>query len=135
MLLDGKFVGESPVTVPNVTPGRHTLTFAGESGNVKKSVRVEAGKNLTLDVPIFSGFVAVSAPIVVEVAEGSRLLGTSENQVMLPPGRHQLKFTNNALNYKETQTVEIEPGDVAQSQPGSARLGKHQRAALGRGLD
>jgi hypothetical protein len=112
VLLDGKFVGESPVTVPNVTPGRHTLTFAGESGNVKKSVRVEAGKNLTLDVPIFSGFVAVSAPIVVEVAEGSRLLGTSENQVMLPPGRHQLKFTNNALNYKETQTVEIEPGDV-----------------------
>jgi hypothetical protein len=31
---------------------------------------------------------------------------------MLPPGRHQLKFTNNALNYQGSQTVEIDPGEV-----------------------
>src|SRR3954452_21949585 len=112
VLLDGKTVGESPVTLPTVTPGRHTVTLITESGTVKKSVRVEAGKTLSLDIPIFSGFAAISAPIVVEVSEGSRLLGTSENQVMLSPGRHTLKFTNNALNYSGTQTVEIEPGEV-----------------------
>jgi len=75
-------------------------------------VRVEAGKSVTVDVPIFSGFVAVSAPIIVEIAEGGRLLGTSENQVMLAPGKHQLRFTNRALNYEGTQTVDIEPGEV-----------------------
>jgi hypothetical protein len=98
VLLDGKAVGESPVTLPTVTPGRHTLTFITESGSVKKTVRVEAGRSLSLDIPIFSGFAAVSAPIVVEVSEAGRLLGTSENPIMLSPGRHQLRFTNNALN-------------------------------------
>ncbi|PYR89284.1 MAG: hypothetical protein DMF84_25130 [Acidobacteria bacterium] len=112
VLLDGKAVGESPVTLQTVTPGRHTVTLITESGSVKKTVRVEAGRSLSLDIPIFSGFAAISAPIVVEVAEGGRLLGTSENQIMLPPGRHQLRFTNNALNYQGTQTVEIEPGEV-----------------------
>jgi hypothetical protein len=112
VLLDGKAVGESPVTLQTVTPGRHTLTFITESGSVKKTVRVEAGRSLSLDVPIFSGFAAISAPIVVEVSEGGRLLGTSENQIMLAPGRHQLRFTNNALNYQGSQTVEIEPGEV-----------------------
>lgn len=112
VLLDGKAVGESPVTLPTVAPGRHTLTLITESGSVKKTVRVEAGRSLSLDIPIFSGFAAISAPIVVEVSEGGRLLGTSENQVMLSPGRHQLRFTNNALNYQTTQTVDIEPGEV-----------------------
>ena len=112
VLLDGKTVGESPVTLPTVPPGRHTITLVTESGSVKRAVRVEAGKTLTVDVPIFSGFVAVSAPIIVEIAEAGRLLGTSENQVMLSPGRHQLRFTNRALHYEATQTVEIEPGEV-----------------------
>jgi hypothetical protein len=112
VLLDGKPVGESPVTLPSVSPGRHTITLITDTGNVKKTVRVEGGKSVSLDVPIFSGFAAISAPIVVEVSEGGRLLGTSENQIMLSPGKHQLKFTNNALNYQASQAVEIEPGET-----------------------
>jgi hypothetical protein len=67
-----------------------------------------------VDASIFSGFAAISAPIVLDVSEAGRGLGTSDNQIMLSPGRHQLRLTNKALKYSTTQTVDIEPGEVRQ---------------------
>ena len=61
VLLDGKAAGESPVTL-NVVPGRHVVTFISSSGSTKQVVRVAAGKSVTVDVPVFSGWLAVSPP-------------------------------------------------------------------------
>jgi len=63
-------------------------------------------------VPVFSGFAAISAPIVLDVAENGRSLGTSENQVILSPGHHELTLSNRALQYSTKQGVDIEPGEV-----------------------
>jgi len=111
--IDGKDAGETPLTIDSVRPGRHTLTITGTDGVAKRTVRVEAGKVLELDVALYPGFVAVSAPIVVTVAENGRVIGTSENQIILTPGRHDLRLTNKELGYSATESVEITSGEVA----------------------
>ena len=112
VLLDGAPAGETPVTIESVAPGRHTVTFVTAAGAVKKTVRVEAGKTASLDVPVFSGWVAVFAPVLLDIAENGRSIGTTEQgRLMLPPGRHQLTFSNHEYGFTSTQMVEIEPGE------------------------
>jgi hypothetical protein len=111
VLLDGKPAGETPLTL-DAAPGRHTLTFITPSGTVKKTVRVESGKSISLDVSVGSGIVAVFTPIVLDISENGRSLGTSElERLILSPGRHVLTFTNREYGYSSTQTVEVEPGE------------------------
>jgi PEGA domain-containing protein len=112
VLLDGKPAGESPVTLDAVAPGRHTITFVTESGSVKKSVKVESGKTITLDVPVGSGWIAVFAPITLDISENGKAIGTAEQgRLMLSPGRHELTLSNREFGYSALQTIEVEPGE------------------------
>jgi PEGA domain len=113
VLVDGKFAGESPVSIDGVSAGRHTITFVSSLGSVKKTIRIEAGRTAKLDVPIFSGWVGIFAPFVVDVAESGNVIGTTEEpRLMLGPGRHTLTLTNKELGYSSTKEVDIEPGEV-----------------------
>jgi hypothetical protein len=113
VLLDGKPAGESPVALDGIAAGRHVVTLISSSGSVKRTVRVDAGRIAKLDIPIFSGWVGIYAPFVVEVSEGGRVIGTTEEpRLMLSPGRHDLTLVNRELGYRSSQTVEIEPGEV-----------------------
>jgi hypothetical protein len=111
--LDGKPAGETPLTIDQVKPGRHVIAIAGAEGSARKTVKVEAGQVMTLDFPLYSGFVAISIPFVVNVSEGGKALGTSENQIILGPGRHTLRLANKELDYTATETVEIVSGEVS----------------------
>jgi hypothetical protein len=112
VLLDRKPVGETPLML-DVPPGRHILTFQTTGGEIVKSVRTAAGKTETLNLPVFSGWVAVFAPIVLRVSADGRSIGTTEeSRLMLPPGRHQLTLTNKELGYSAVEQVDIEPGEV-----------------------
>jgi hypothetical protein len=112
VLLDRKPIGETPMQI-DTTPGRHVLSFMTSGGEVLHSVRVVAGKSTTLDLPVFSGWVAIFAPILLDISENGRSLGTTEqNRLMMPPGRHELTLTNKEFGFSETRTVDIEPGGV-----------------------
>jgi hypothetical protein len=112
VLLDGAPAGETPLTIEAVATGRHTVTFVTPAGSVRKSVRIEAGKTVSLDVPVYSGWVAVFAPVLLDIAENGRSIGTTEQgRLMLSPGRHQLTFSNRELGYTSSQAVDIEPGE------------------------
>jgi hypothetical protein len=112
VFLDGKPVGDSPVTLQGVASGKHTLTFVTSSGTVKKPIRVEPGKPLSVDVPIYSGWIAVFSPVTLDIAENGKSIGTTEQgRLMLSPGRHTLTFSNQDMGYKTTQGVDIEPGE------------------------
>jgi hypothetical protein len=112
VLLDGKEMGDSPLTLENVPAGKHALMFVTASASVKRIVRVEAGKTLTLDVGVFSGWIAVYSPVPLDVSENGRAIGSSEQgRLMLSPGRHQLTLTNTEFGYSSVQTVDIEPGE------------------------
>jgi hypothetical protein len=112
VLFDGKPAGVSPAVVPDVSPGRHIVTVLAEAGTVRRTIKVDAGATAKVEISIFSGFAAISAPIIVDVSEGGRNLGTSENHIMLTPGRHELQLTNKDLHYAATETVDVEPGEV-----------------------
>ena len=112
VLLDRKPVGETPLKL-DVPPGRRMLTFVTSGGEVIRSVRVVAGKTETLDIPVFSGWVAVFAPVVLRIAADGKTIGsTEESRLVLAPGKHLLTLTNKELGYSATQEVEIEPGEV-----------------------
>jgi hypothetical protein len=112
VLLDRKPVGETPVSV-DTTPGRHALTFLTSGGEVVQSVRVTAGKVTPFDVPVFSGWLTIVAPFVVDIAREGQSIGTSEqSRLMLPPGRHKVTLSNKELAFSQTQDVDIEPGGV-----------------------
>ena len=113
VLLDGKAAGESPVTLNGVAPGRHVLTFLSSSGSVKRTVKVVAGRSVSVEVPIYSGWVSVIAPFVVEIAENGTSIGSTEDgRVMLAPGQHHLVLTNADLGYRAEQDVTVTAGET-----------------------
>ena len=112
VLLDRKPIGDTPVTV-DTTPGRHVLTFITSGGEVVNNVRVTAGTVTALDIPVFSGWLSLVSPFVVDIAENGQSIGSSEeSRLMLPPGRHRLTFSNRELGFSQSQDVDIEPGGV-----------------------
>ena len=113
VLLDGKPAGESPVTLSGVAAGRHVLTLLSSSGSVKRTVKVIAGKSVSVEVPIYSGWVSVLAPFVVDVAENGKSIGSTEqDRVMLAPGEHHLVLTNADLGYRAEQDVTVAAGET-----------------------
>jgi hypothetical protein len=110
--LDGKPAGDTPLTIDAVKPGRHVIGISGAEGSTRRTVRVEGGQVLTLDVPLYSGFAAISIPFLVDVSEGGKAIGTSENQIILGPGRHTLRLVNKELEYSATETIDITSGEV-----------------------
>lgn len=114
VLVDGAHAGQTPLRLDAVAPGRHTVTVITENGSAKRTIRVVAGKTAALDIPVFSGWVAIHAPIVLDVAEGSRRLGTTgQGRILLPPGRHTLTVSNRDLTYSSVHTVRIGAGEAA----------------------
>ncbi|HEX4565905.1 MAG TPA: PEGA domain-containing protein, partial [Vicinamibacterales bacterium] len=114
VLLDGKPAGESPITLKNVPVGKHVVTLIGNGGTMRRTVRIEPGGSASVDVTVFSGFVKISAPFVIEIAEGGKVLGTSDDAVILGPGRHKLYLSNKDLEYTSTEEVEVQPGETTQ---------------------
>jgi hypothetical protein len=111
--IDGKAAGETPLTIDTLKPGRHTIVLAAASGaTARRTVKVDAGQTVTLDVPLFSGFAAITAPFPIEVSENGKALGSSEDQILLSPGSHTLRLANKDLGYVGSETVEIQPGEV-----------------------
>jgi len=110
--IDGKPRGVTPLTVPNLRPGTHKVVLDSSAGTVRREIKIASGRELSLDESIYSGWVAVYAPFELQIAEGSKLLGTTDNQIMLAPGRHQLELTNRLLGYHETRGIEVTPGET-----------------------
>ena len=112
VLIDGQPAGETPLKVDAVGTGLHIITLVTPSTTLKRSVKVEAGKTSSIDVPVYSGWLAVFAPIALEISEHGRSVGSTEQgRLMLPPGRHSLTFSNRDLGYSTVQRVDIESGE------------------------
>ena len=63
---------------------------------------------------VASGWLSVTAPLVVDLQENGRLLGNSGiDKIMLPAGRHEIELVNEHLGYRETRTVQVSPGRTA----------------------
>jgi hypothetical protein len=113
IVVDQKTVGETPMTVLDLTAGRHTVVVRGKVGAVTNTVEIQGGETAKLDVPIFAGWLAIFCPVELQIREGGRLLGTTtDGRIMVAPGVHQLELSNDTFHYKATETVEVKPGEV-----------------------
>jgi hypothetical protein len=114
VLVDGQPRGVTPLLLADLAAGRHTIELKSSAGTVKRTVNVATGKTAEIDELIFSGWLAVYAPFDLAITEGQRALRLDDrNQIMLPPGSHELRLVNRALGYDEVRRVELKPGELA----------------------
>jgi hypothetical protein len=120
VLVDGQRRGTSPLTVDNLMPGVHMVSVEGQLGSVTQEVTIEGGSTASLVVPLnapegapVSGWIAISAPVDVQLFEKGQLLGSSRQQrIMAAVGKHDLDIVNDALGYRVTRSVTVTPGQV-----------------------
>ena len=112
--VDGKPRGVTPLELTDVSPGKHEVALKSTAGSVRRTITMAAGKTVTIEEAIFAGWVAVYSPFEVTISEGGRVLRPDErNQVMVPPGVHDLRFVNNALGFDISRQIEVKPGESA----------------------
>jgi hypothetical protein len=72
-----------------------------------------AGKPTTPAGPT-AGWLSVNSSVPLDFLEGSSIVGTSQAaKIMMPVGRHELRFANSALGYSDRKTVDVRPGATA----------------------
>jgi PEGA domain-containing protein len=113
VFVDGKPRGVTPLTLADLPVGRHAIELKSDAGTIQRTVTIAAGENVQLEESIFSGWLAVHSPFDVVVSEGNRALVLDDrNQVMLPPGRHQVRVVNRAFAYDAVHQVDLKPGEA-----------------------
>jgi PEGA domain-containing protein len=115
--VDGKPRGVSPILVEELTTDKHTITVTSPTGSAERTVTVAAGATASVmfSLPKLSGpvggWLAVSAPFSVEVAEHDDVIGTSDSsRIMLQAGRHEIVLANRSVGYEETRSVDVTAG-------------------------
>jgi hypothetical protein len=120
--VDGVDHGVAPVSVADLAPGEHEVVLQAEGGvPVKQRVVIQAGVTSSVLAPVstaapgpVSGWIAVKAPVSVEIFEGGRLIGTTESdKIMLAAGRHDIEVVNETLGYRATRSIQVPPGKVS----------------------
>ena len=118
--VDGKYVGRSPVSVPDLAAGSHTVVLQHDIGTLTERVLIEDGRTASLVVSMggaqksaAAGWIRLDVPAEVQVFENGRRIGASDlERIMLPVGRHDLEFVNNALGFRVYRAVQVSAGQV-----------------------
>jgi PEGA domain len=120
VIIDGTARGQTPVTIRELSAGRHDVLVRSSSATYQRSVQVEAGATASLVVggaPATTpswGWITLSTPFNVQVFEAGRMVGTSEiDRIMLPPGNRDLEFVADSLGFRQSLRVSISPGRAA----------------------
>jgi PEGA domain-containing protein len=120
--VDGVDHGVAPVSIADLAPGDHEVVLQAEGGPaVKQRVVIQAGVTSSVLAPVstatagpVSGWIAVKAPVTVDILEGGRLVGNSDtDKIMMAAGRHDVELVNETLGYRVTRTIQVPPGKTA----------------------
>jgi hypothetical protein len=113
VVIDGKVLGRTPLTIDDLSEGRQTLVLRSPSGTVSTAATVVAGETAAVDVPIFAGWVQVHAAVELVVSiDGTRVGTNVDGQFLLAPGTHRVDVSNAALGFTASLNATIEPGKV-----------------------
>jgi hypothetical protein len=121
VLIDGAEHGVSPLTVDAIDAGAHEITVKGPAGPIRRSVTVRPRETVSLIVSsavapvdkdvVAAGWLSVSSPVLLQLREGGRIIGTTESdRLMLPAGDHDLDLVNEALGFSARQRVHVNAG-------------------------
>jgi hypothetical protein len=113
VLVDGTLRGRAPLTVDSLAEGTHTILVRDGSGSVRRTVRVRPDETAEATLQIRPGWLAVFAPVKLEIFENGRSIGSTERgRILAPPGSHTIEVASEALGFRESRQVEIKPGEV-----------------------
>jgi len=114
VMLDGREAGFTPLTLKDVPAGRHALVLEGDSGTVRRTVRVQAGERTVARYEITAGFLSVFSRIPLEIYDGNRKLGASdEGHVLLAPGQYKVRLVNSHYGFEGEAEFSIKPGEIS----------------------
>ena len=113
VFVDGKARGVTPLTITDLSVGRHAVELKSAAGTVERTVTIAADKTEEMDESIFSGWLAVYSPFDLVATEGGKaLMMDDRHQIMLSPGCHVLRLVNRGLAYDAVRQVDLKPGEV-----------------------
>ena len=138
VVADGVRQGTTPLTL-TVAPGDHVLEVVSAGRRKTLRARARAGAAVVHHVEFESpspapatpavkpiarqpvapvaraaqgpGWLTVKSPVPLDVLERNEVIGTSQSsRIMMPAGRHQLRFANKALGISVRRTVRLSSG-------------------------
>ncbi|MEQ1869100.1 MAG: PEGA domain-containing protein [Vicinamibacterales bacterium] len=113
VIIDGRERGLTPLTLNDVVVGTHTVALKSEAGFVQHPVVVSHGRTTQVNEAIYSGWLHVSSSLDLQLfEEGHGLRLDESNQLLLPPGVHELRFENRRVGFSAARTVEVRPGET-----------------------
>jgi len=105
----GKARGQTAAPAANASDAGTTATI-GRSSRERAATRPA---DRPASTSRSTGF-TISSPVVLQVFDGDRLLGsTADGMIAVPPGRREVDLVNTSLGYRARQTVYVRPGNVA----------------------
>ncbi|HJZ74842.1 MAG TPA: PEGA domain-containing protein [Vicinamibacterales bacterium] len=116
--IDGRSHGVSPLVVADLTAEEHLVTVTNDGGTSERKVLVTPGNAASVIFALagktsgpVGGWLSVSSPFDVEVAENNDVIGASRSsRIMLAAGRHDVVLTNRSLGYQETRKLDVIAG-------------------------
>ncbi len=112
--VDGIPRGVTPMTIDDLTVGSHSVVLESSSGSLERHVDIRPDRVAQVTEAIYSGWLHLSSPIELHISEGARRIQLDDrNQILLPPGAHDLQFENAGFGYRERRRVDIKPGEIA----------------------
>jgi hypothetical protein len=112
-IVDGRSHGKTPLTIPDLEVGAHTLVLKSGAGTITRRVTIKNNQTTLLSEAIFSGWLAIFSPIPVTVAiDGKPVNLTDDGRVMTTPGKHVVEFVSDRFNYRATETLDVQPGET-----------------------
>jgi hypothetical protein len=117
--IDGAPRGTTPLTVAAMAVGTHTLTISAANATIRRTVTISPGATSNIMASITgagstAGWVAIKAPIELNVLQEGQLIGTTNaNRLMLPAGSHDLELVNPTFEFRTTMSVQVSAGQTA----------------------
>jgi hypothetical protein len=114
--IDGVSRGTTPLTIPEIAAGTYNVVISSGNSSVTRSVAVAGGASSSVFASVAAagaagGWIALTAPIALNVLEDGRLIGRSDvDRLMLPAGRHELELVNADLGFRTTVSLDVAPG-------------------------
>jgi hypothetical protein len=111
--VDGKSYGKTPITIPDLEIGTHTLSLKSAAGTITRKVTVKANETAVVAEAIFAGWLAIFSPIpITAVIDGEPVNLTDDGRFMTTPGKHTVELISERFNYRATETLEVRPGET-----------------------
>jgi hypothetical protein len=121
LVVDGVSRGVTPLTLPDLSAGSHTIAVRFAGGTVEQRVDVPQGTSASVHVvapqtPVSAaGWLTVDVASPLQIFEQDKLVGTTNiGRLLLPPGVHVLDFVSDDLGFRAQRTVTVRPNAAAE---------------------